>query len=350
VRGDDVLSLDEMEAIELGFLQFLPAELVEGITFAGTDQNSYVDSEQLTSPMPPGFFEDFGSFLSQSSRDALGASFYDHLTGASIGTDPETALFQLNRNLPNLMKQAGVSDGQDFQLNSNGVRINFYYFPGTPAHQEEDGGFVISSGFYRSIVEPINPHDQTGSDDFVSALTASVAGTYRTFNSVDWGDPVPLINANGERVLDLEGNVIYRPSGRTPADLFNHGRRHQDTPWTQIGTVLQYLFGTEGRYDFQRQAGSFHPAADAHRGDRILPTGEQFHREYVSFSTVGIGLFAAGAGISLHEILTIQNNIAGRTMMSSWPASMPRHSVYTHLPQLNVRNTEIGYNWFSRGS
>jgi hypothetical protein len=101
--------------------------------------------------------------------------------------------------------------------------------------------------------------------------------------------------------------------------------------------MLQILFKQGGRYDFQRQGGDMHVGYDLINSSNML-----FHQEYRSFSTVAIGLFAAGAGISQDTILLIQNNYA--SMRSSFQPGTVMHDVYRNLPSLNVANTILGYS------
>jgi hypothetical protein len=146
---------------------------------------------------------------------------------------------------------------------------------------------------------------------------------------------VPLTDSENETMRDINGEVIYRPKNVNISQIFRLGQSHADTPWTQMGTILQILFSHGGRYDFQRQGGDRHPQ------DTILPSGYLFHPEYVSFSTVAIGVFAKGAGISMNEILSIQNTFAG--LRSSFAPGTQMDPVYRNLPALNVANTRLGF-------
>jgi hypothetical protein len=137
--------------------------------------------------------------------------------------------------------------------------------------------------------------------------------------------------------MDDDGNIIYRPQNITPQEIYNLGLAYRNASWAETAPMLQILFKQGGRYDFQRQGGEIHEGYDRITRDNML-----FHAEYKSFSTVAIGLFAAGAGISRSEILSIQNNYAW--MRSSFPPGTRMHDVYTSLPALNVANTIIGYS------
>ena len=73
----------------------------------------------------------------------------------------------------------------------------------------------------------------------------------------------------------------------------------------------------------------------------VIPSGYLFNPEYLSFSTAAIGVFAKGAGISMNEILSIQNTFAG--LRSSFDPGTPMDPVYRNLPALNVANTRLGF-------
>jgi hypothetical protein len=69
--------------------------------------------------------------------------------------------------------------------------------------------------------------------------------------------------------------------------------------------------------------------------------GGKFHKEFVDYSTVAIGLYAAAAGISRSTILSIQD--ADALAKSSFGRDTEYDKIYTHLPHDNVNNTDKGY-------
>ena len=66
----------------------------------------------------------------------------------------------------------------------------------------------------------------------------------------------------------------------------------------------------------------------------------------MDYSTVAIGLYAAAAGIPRDEILAIQNDVAKNSV---YPANTHYDRTYTHLPEQNVINTDIGYGLVRSG-
>src|SRR4051812_10624234 len=68
---------------------------------------------------------------------------------------------------------------------------------------------------------------------------------------------------------------------------------------------------------------------------------------FVDYATVGIGIFAAAAGIPLSEILNFENTYA--RFFSNFAASEPPDPTYTSLPARNVYNTQLGYQLYTSG-
>ncbi len=75
--------------------------------------------------------------------------------------------------------------------------------------------------------------------------------------------------------------------------------------------------------------------------------GGSFNSEFVDYSTVAIGLYAAAAGIPKNEILAIQNDVAEN---SNYPPNMFYNTTYSHLPEQNVTNMDLGYSLFRSGA
>ena len=72
----------------------------------------------------------------------------------------------------------------------------------------------------------------------------------------------------------------------------------------------------------------------------------EFFDDWVDYATIAIGLYAAAAGFSKHEILLEQNAFAG------WRSNFkgaPMDSTYTSLPKRNISNTEIGFRLYRDG-
>jgi hypothetical protein len=168
-----------------------------------------------------------------------------------------------------------------------------------------------------------------------AALIVAPSQDYQTFSALDWGDPIKLRDRDGDVILDANGNFIYRPSNVDVAYMYELGLANKDASFFAFNTTLNRYFNQGGSYDFQRQGGSFH------EGDRILDSGFLFHPEFVSFSTIAIGAFAAGAGLSEQYILNVQNGFAARN--SNFGSNVIMDSTYTYLPRINVANTRLGY-------
>jgi hypothetical protein len=245
--------------IDAHFLQFLPTDIESADMLFGADQNSYMDNELRTSPMPPGFWEDWGSLLSPSTYRALGGDFYDYMYGSAGDSDPEIGYFDMNQNLPALMAEAGITFGQDFQRVTNGVRINFYFYPGTPAYQEEDGDYVVSSGFYRSEIVSANPYHEGDGSDFVSTLAASSRAAYFNSNNVDFGDPVPLLDSAGRPVLNSNGQQIMRPDGITVEEIFTKGTHYRNMSPGEALTIMQIFIDKAAGMTFSATVDPFTP-------------------------------------------------------------------------------------------
>jgi hypothetical protein len=309
------------------------------LSFSGSDQNSYYDEDYRHAPMPPGFMSDFGGFLSSTTRQALGFNFYDY---GSADIDPE---FITEAEFTNVVNAAlditGRQYGSDFQLNRNGHSIQFTWHPSTDPIAGTNGldnGTIFAAargGHYTSQINYTPFGDN--SNQFSPFTESLLAGSgYRTYTNFDWGDPVALSDRRGT-FIDNDGEIIYRPQNITPQEIYNFGLAYRNASWSETSTMLQILFKQGGRYDFQRQGGDLHTGFDRITEDHML-----FHREYKSFSTVAIGLFAAGAGISQETILFIQNNYA--SLNSSFKLGTAMHDVYRNLPSLNVANTILGYS------
>lgn len=76
--------------------------------------------------------------------------------------------------------------------------------------------------------------------------------------------------------------------------------------------------------------------------------GGRFHNEFVDYSTVAIGLYAAAAGISRSTILSIED--ADALVGNDFPANTEYDKVYTHLPKRNSGNADRGYELYRTGA
>jgi hypothetical protein len=93
----------------------------------------------------------------------------------------------------------------------------------------------------------------------------------------------------------------------------------------EIGALSHFNRG--GAWDAQRVGGSFHP-------------------EFVDYATVAVGLYAAANGIPRREILNIQD---WRARDSKCALGKEMDATFTHLPSVNVSNTDLGYQLYQSG-
>ncbi len=306
------------------------------LEYNGSDQNSYIDQDYDHS-----FFDtdSYYASLSPSQLEDRGIYVWG-INYWNVDVDPEfTAAVDESRLAQAALAVTGNTTGSDFVVNRNGHSISFNWHA-TPGGSYNDSNNVLNvtgnSGYYTTTVN-YNPF---GGSTAGLGYANNVAGQgYRTYTNFDYGDPVSLITGpdrdRGALITDYNGDIIYRPENITPQEIYDHGRAYRNASWSETSAMLQILFKQGGRYDFQRQGG------DRHALDTITDSGFLFHREYRSFSTVAIGLFAAGAGISESQILTIQNTYAG--FRSNFGRDERMDTNYTNLAALNVANTHLGF-------
>jgi len=72
-----------------------------------------------------------------------------------------------------------------------------------------------------------------------------------------------------------------------------------------------------------------------------------FDARFIDSATILIGMYAAAAGISRADILSIENDVA---KSSKFAAGTPMDSTYTNLPARNVTNTDIGMRLVQSGA
>ena len=141
----------------------------------------------------------------------------------------------------------------------------------------------------------------------------------------DWGAATLIIDpVTGQVVVDGNGHPLAWPSGINPANIYN-------TAIQKNGITASYdamdLFSHNGTWDFQRGGSA---------------NGTINHPEFISASTVAIGIYFAAAGVPLGICLTIQNAYAQQH--STYAPTTRMDAEYRYLPALNVQNTIIGYD------
>lgn len=69
--------------------------------------------------------------------------------------------------------------------------------------------------------------------------------------------------------------------------------------------------------------------------------------EFINYATVVIGLYGAAAGIDMNSMLEIEDFYFRFQSTHRKGAQMDK--TYSHLPEINVKNTELGYELFETG-
>jgi len=150
---------------------------------------------------------------------------------------------------------------------------------------------------------------------------------------------VPFVGDDGKPVLSVTGTPMQRPAGLDPHFFVDQGladgKLETDMLQREGGGpgVLGYAAGQLAKF---KQGGPW----DAQRA------GGRFHPEFVNYATVIIGLYAAASGSSRQEILSIENGYAA--LFSRYAQHPEMDRTYTHLPRLNVQNTEIGFQLYEQ--
>jgi hypothetical protein len=140
--------------------------------------------------------------------------------------------------------------------------------------------------------------------------------------------------------LNFWGEPMLRPAGLDPHYFVEQGLKDKQTEEAlrssgRGGGVLALAYKTAalahfrryGPWDAQRLGGSDHP-------------------EFVDYSTVAIGLYAAANGMSRTEILEVEDLVARGSHFHGRPEM---DKIYTHLPVRNIRNTDLGFQLLQSG-
>jgi hypothetical protein len=168
--------------------------------------------------------------------------------------------------------------------------------------------------------------------------------------------PVPPMDATPVPFVDDKGQQVWLPKPDTdppvPAEPLEPIMRPADA------RMDPHFFVNQGLKDKKNQemlleTGGEQRALGALRYwigalchfDRGHPWDAQrinhtYHREFVNYATVAIGLYAAANGIPEKDILTAQNL---RAFDSHYASDVKMDGTYTNLPATNVENTHLGY-------
>jgi hypothetical protein len=187
------------------------------------------------------------------------------------------------------------------------------------------GPILRDLGFHRSLVAHAvvgGIASVAGGGSFANGAVTAAYGYL--FNSM-WGSrrSVPFLDDDGQQVLDINGRPMMRPSDVDPHFFLNTN----DTGTFAEAFGELYNFRQGGAWDIQRVGPNL-----------------QFTPDFVDFSTVMIGLYAAANGIPIGTLLDMQNTYAG--MYSKFAPNTQMDRTFTNLPASNVWNTKKGYELY----
>lgn len=153
--------------------------------------------------------------------------------------------------------------------------------------------------------------------------------------------PVPLVDDQGQPVLNKDGKIILRPASLDPHVFVRQGMADRKLIEELVrsgdeGVVnaVAYEIGVLSRF-------AWYMPWDAQRLDW------KFLGEFRDYATVAIGLYAAAAGLSRDDILQIENLIAWAG--SRFHQERKYDPFYHSLPETNVWNTDSGRDLFFSG-
>lgn len=194
-----------------------------------------------------------------------------------------------------------------------------------------------------------SPLTDAGTTATADAGAAKGAAAGRPYNPTA---PVPVVDDGGQPVLipagPNKGKPMLRPAGLDPHFFIKQGiadrsrydarlKSHVSNPYgggdsgpaIMLHEIMQlYKFKQGGEWDAQR-------------------VGGRYHAEYVDYATIAIGLYAASAGISRDQVLSLQDLYAMANSRFDPKAEMDK--TYVHLPYRNVANTDLGYQLYQSG-
>jgi hypothetical protein len=186
------------------------------------------------------------------------------------------------------------------------------------------------------VLKPAStPEAAQGRDDAPSRVADVAASPPQTTA------PVPFVDDKGQGYLNFWGEPMLRPTGLDPHFFVDQGLKDKQAEEALLssggegGDVAALAYKTAalahfrryGPWDAQRLGGSDHP-------------------EFVDYSTVAIGLYAAANGMSRAEILEVEDLVARGSHFHGKPEM---DKIYTHLAVRNIRNTDLGYQLFQSG-
>jgi hypothetical protein len=152
--------------------------------------------------------------------------------------------------------------------------------------------------------------------------------------------PVPFVDDTGRGFVDRDQKPMMRPVGLDPHFFVRRGlqdRQLENTAIAQGGAralaALAYEYRQLSRFNRWKDW-------DAQR------IGKKNHPEFVDYATIAIGLYAAANGIPKWQTLWMEDWIARNSV---YKGGTVMDKTYTHLPVLNVKNTDLGYELYQSG-
>ncbi|HUI17776.1 MAG TPA: hypothetical protein VL244_08940 [Alphaproteobacteria bacterium] len=156
-------------------------------------------------------------------------------------------------------------------------------------------------------------------------------------------DPRPKKNIlrddNDNPVYDkVDHRVIEMPPGEDPHFFIDQGLLHR-----------MFMGGIPTEVELYQMVETLMPLIKFRQGgawDAQRIKGTVVH-EFINYATVALGLYGAAAGIDIDSMLEIENIYFALQSTHRKGAEMDK--TYTHLPETNVKDTELGYELFETG-
>ncbi len=163
-----------------------------------------------------------------------------------------------------------------------------------------------------------------------SSVISTAYSAYSTSKIARDNTPVPFLDDKGTQIFDYKGGKMMRPKEPPPGYFVSQGSKDKASDYS--GKILLWdrlsQFAQGGTWDMQRVDGVVIKA-------------------FIDYATVVIGLYAAAYGADEDYVLRIENRFA---MLNSNFGSVQMSAKYSHLPNRNVFNTDLGYSLYIQGS
>ena len=150
-------------------------------------------------------------------------------------------------------------------------------------------------------------------------------------------EQTPLLDNNGNPILDIQGEAMMMPANANPATV------------TDIGSQLASMGSTDGLDSGGALVGVANLALFRHGGawdfQRVGPS-QTFVGSFTDYANFEIGAYAASIGMSLDDALGISNQYA--RIFSNF-GSVTMDATYSDLPASNAWDIRQGYSLYSNG-